>query len=64
MAEQMAAAVEEQAHVAEDINQQIVSISDLASKSLSQGTAVSESGKDLQNTSEQLHELVERFRKV
>jgi len=64
MAGQMAAAVEEQAHVAEDINQQIVSISDLASKSLSQGTAVSESGKDLQNTSEQLHELVERFRKV
>ncbi|RVT45543.1 PAS domain S-box protein [Rheinheimera sediminis] len=64
MAGQMAAAVEEQAHVAEDINQQIVSISDLASKSLEQGTAVSESGKDLQNTSEQLHELVERFRKV
>jgi len=64
MAGQMAAAVEEQAHVAEDINQQIVSISDLAGKSLHQGTAVSESGKDLQNTSEQLHELVERFRKV
>ncbi len=64
MAGQMAAAVEEQAHVAEDINQQIVSISDLANKSLSQGTAVSESGKDLQNTSEQLHELVERFRKA
>lgn len=64
MAGQMAAAVEEQAHVAEDINQQIVSISDLATKSLCQGTAVSESGKDLQNTSEQLHELVERFRKV
>ena len=64
MAGQMAAAVEEQAHVAEDINQQIVSISDLASKSLCQGTAVSESGKDLQNTSEQLHELVERFRKA
>jgi aerotaxis receptor len=64
MAGQMAAAVEEQAHVAEDINQQIVSISDLATTSLNQGTAVSESGKDLQNTSEQLHELVERFRKV
>ncbi|MBU1619751.1 MAG: methyl-accepting chemotaxis protein [Gammaproteobacteria bacterium] len=64
MAGQMAAAVEEQAHVAEDINQQIVSISDLAATSLSQGTAVSKSGKDLQNTSEQLHELVERFRKV
>ena len=64
MAGQMAAAVEEQAHVAEDINQQIVSISDLANTSLNQGTAVSESGKDLQQTSEQLHELVERFRKV
>lgn len=64
MAGQMAAAVEEQAHVAEDINQQIVSISDLANTSLCQGTAVSESGKDLQNTSEQLHELVERFRKA
>ncbi len=63
MAGQMAAAVEEQAHVAEDINQQIVSISDLASHSLNQGTAVSQRGKDLQHTSEQLHELVERFRK-
>lgn len=64
MAVQMAAAVEEQAHVAEDINQQIVIISELASTSLEQGTEVSESGKNLQMTSEQLHELVERFRKV
>lgn len=64
MAVQMASAVEEQAHVAEDINQQIVIISELASTSLEQGTEVSESGKNLQMTSEQLHELVERFRKV
>lgn len=64
MAGQMAAAVEEQVHVAEDINQQIVSISDLASASVQQGNAVSVSGKDVQKTSEHLHELVERFRKV
>ena len=63
MAGQMAAAVEEQAHVAEDINQQLVSISDLAGSSLRDGNAVSELGRDLQATSEQLHELVERFRK-
>ncbi|WP_337878662.1 PAS domain-containing methyl-accepting chemotaxis protein [Rheinheimera sp.] len=63
MAGQMAAAVEEQSHVAEDINQQLVSISDLAASSLKNGNAVSELGRDLQATSEQLHELVERFRK-
>lgn len=64
MAIQMAAAVEEQAHVAEDINHQIVLISELADTSLHQGTEVSESGKSLQLTSEQLRELVARFRKV
>jgi aerotaxis receptor len=64
MAGQMAAAVEQQAKVAEDINLQIVSISDLATNSLNQGTAVSERCEELQKTSEQLHELVERFRKT
>lgn len=64
MAIHMAAAVEEQAHVAEDINHQIVLISELADTSLHQGTEASESGKALQLTSEQLRELVARFSKV
>lgn len=63
MAGQMAAAVEEQAHVAEDINRQLVQISDLANSSLESSHAVSKQGRELQATSEQLHELVERFRK-
>jgi aerotaxis receptor len=63
MATQMAAAVEEQAHVAEDINQQVVTISNLAGDSMQSGDAVNASGKALHQTSEQLQELVVRFRK-
>lgn len=63
MATQMAAAVEEQAHVAEDINQQVVTISTLAGDSMHSGDAVNVSGKALHHTSEQLQELVVRFRK-
>ena len=63
MATQMAAAVEEQAHVAEDINQQVVTISNLAGDSMQSGEAVNSSGKALNHTSAQLQELVVRFRK-
>ena len=63
MATQMAAAVEEQAHVAEDINQQVVTISNLAGDSMQSGEAVNSSGKALNQTSAQLQELVVRFRK-
>ena len=63
MATQMAAAVEEQAHVAEDINQQVVTISNLAGDSMQSGEAVNSSGKALNQTSAQLQQLVVRFRK-
>ena len=63
MATQMAAAVEEQAHVAEDINQQVVTISNLAGDSMQSGEAVNTSGQALNQTSAQLQELVVRFRK-
>jgi aerotaxis receptor len=63
MATQMAAAVEEQAHVAEDINQQVVTISNLAGDSMHSGAEVNASGKALNQTSAQLQELVVRFRK-
>ena len=63
MATQMAAAVEEQAHVAEDINKQVVTISNLAGDSMHSGEAVNASGQALNQTSAQLQELVVRFRK-
>ncbi len=63
MATQMAAAVEQQAHVAEDINQQVVSISSLADESMHSGEAVCHSSEQLNNTAEELHELVLRFRR-
>jgi aerotaxis receptor len=63
MATQMAAAVEQQSHVAEDINQQVVSISDLANESMDSGNAVCHSSEQLNNTAEELHELVLRFRR-
>lgn len=62
MATQMAAAVEEQAHVSEDINSQIVRISDLATDSLSKANMSSDSIRELQAVSLELHELVVRFR--
>ena len=62
MATQMAAAVEEQAHVSEDINQQIVRISSLATDSLSKSNMSSDSIRDLQVVASELHELVVRFK--
>ncbi|SBS26784.1 Aerotaxis receptor [Marinomonas spartinae] len=62
MADQMAAAVEEQAHVSEDINQQIVRISNLATESLDKANSSSESIQTLQAISSDLHELVTRFK--
>jgi aerotaxis receptor len=63
MATQMAAAVEQQSHVAEDINQQVVSISTLANDSMQSGKEVCNSSEQLNNTAEELHELVLRFRR-
>ncbi|MDX3775689.1 PAS domain-containing methyl-accepting chemotaxis protein [Chromatiaceae bacterium AAb-1] len=63
MARHMATAVEQQAHVAEDINRQVVAISDLAVHSLGKGKAAAEEGDALQGTASDLKELVVRFRK-
>ena len=62
MAAQMATAVEEQAHVSEDINRQVARISELAHTSLLKGTASMEKSQSMEQTAENLHELVERFK--
>ena len=62
MAMQMSAAVEEQAHVSEDINRQVVRISDLAMESSEKSNLSSESIRKLQNVAENMHELVIRFK--
>ena len=62
MSTEMAAAVEEQAHVAEDINRQIVNISDLARTSADSSDLTSDSISKLKSTADELHELVVRFK--
>ncbi|WP_406667325.1 PAS domain-containing methyl-accepting chemotaxis protein [Gallaecimonas sp. GXIMD1310] len=62
MAIQMATAVEEQAHVADDINGQVLTISSLADASLHKATDSADSIKHLQQVAGQLHELVSHFR--
>ncbi|MEO2267389.1 PAS domain-containing methyl-accepting chemotaxis protein [Pseudoalteromonas sp. YIC-656] len=61
MANQMAAAVEEQAHVSEDINQQVVGISELANDSQQSSEQAQEAIIRLTKISDDLCELVERF---
>ncbi|ETX09519.1 chemotaxis protein [Marinomonas ushuaiensis DSM 15871] len=62
MAMQMSTAVEEQAHVAEDINRQVVRISDLSIESTEKSNLSNESIKSLQNVAEDMHELIIRFK--
>lgn len=62
MSTQMAAAVEEQAHVAEDINRQVVSISELASACADSSSETTESMTLVKSISDELHELVVRFK--
>lgn len=62
MSTQMAAAVEEQAHVAEDINRQIVNISTLADLSNDSSMQLSETIIYLNKIADELHELVVRFK--
>ena len=64
MSMQMAAAVEQQAHVSEDINRQVMRIAELARTSLECGTASLEESHALEATAEEMHELVERFRRA
>ncbi|MDH2432791.1 PAS domain-containing methyl-accepting chemotaxis protein [Pokkaliibacter sp. MBI-7] len=61
MSQQMGVATEEQAHVAEDINQQVTRISSLAGDSVSQASAANTATLDLLNASEDLRNLVSRF---
>ncbi len=63
MSTQMAAAVEEQAHVAEDINRQIVNISTLADMSSESSMKLSETIIYLNKIADELHELVVRFKR-
>jgi aerotaxis receptor len=61
MSIQMAAAVEQQANVAEEVNQQVVNISSLANNTLIEAGNSADSIKQLQLVSNELHELVIRF---
>lgn len=63
MSIQMAAAVEQQAHVAEDVNQQVVSIATLANGSLTDADNASKTTQRLQKIARDLHELVVRFKR-
>ncbi|GGB37886.1 aerotaxis receptor [Oceanisphaera marina] len=64
MSTQMAAAVEQQAHVAEDINRQVVNISGLADSSADSATKASSSLTYLKSIAGDLHELVVRFKQA
>lgn len=61
MALQMATAVEEQSQVADDINRQVVNISELAQDSSGKGQQAAESVYRLQDTAHDLRDLVQRF---
>ncbi len=62
MSIQMSAAVEEQAQVSEDINRQVVRISDLAEQSSEKSQLSSDSIRLLQRVADDMHELVVRFK--
>lgn len=62
MSTQMAAAVEQQAHVAEDINRQVVRISELADGSADSAHQTSVAIGQLHTIADDLSELVERFK--
>lgn len=61
-ATQMAAAVEEQAQVSDQINEQVETISSLAQNNLKKGEESTESVKALGQIAQDLHELVVRFK--
>ncbi|MGO3786334.1 methyl-accepting chemotaxis protein [Pseudoalteromonas sp. KG3] len=62
MSTQMATAVEQQSHVAEDVNQQILRISELANHSFTDAKDTAAAISLLKTVSEALHELVVRFK--
>jgi len=63
MSTQMAAAVEQQAHVADDINRQVVSISTLAGHSTQAATEAAHTLSQLKKVSDNLADLVHRFKR-
>ncbi|EKO3722398.1 chemotaxis protein, partial [Vibrio metschnikovii] len=62
MSAQIATAVEQQAHVAEDVNQQIVNISNLAASTQRSANQLNDCINDVDKVSDDLHELVVRFK--
>lgn len=63
MSTQMAAAVEQQAHVADDINRQVVSISTLAEHSTVAANEAATTLNQLKTVSDDLADLVHRFKR-
>ncbi len=62
MSEQMATAVEEQAMVSQEVNRQVIEISALSDRSLQRTEENAESIRTSQRVSEQLYEMVNRFK--
>ena len=63
MGHQIATAVEEQAHVSEDINRQVTRIATLAGDDYSQSEQTAQISSALEHNAENLYQLVERFKK-
>ncbi len=61
MSQQIATASEQQTHVVEDINQQIVRIAQLCDHSAGQARQGAEISRELERMAEYLHDLAERF---
>lgn len=62
MSAQIATAVEEQSYVSEDINKQVVNIAGLADSSATEADSATTSLNHLKDISDELHELVIRFK--
>lgn len=62
MSIQMSSAVEEQAKVSEDINRQVVRISDLSIQSSDKSTSCSDTIRSLQHVASNMHDLIVRFK--
>jgi aerotaxis receptor len=61
MSQQMAAASEQQSHVAEDISRQITQIAQLSDRSAEQAHQGAAIGQELEGMADYLHSLAERF---
>ena len=58
---QMSSAVEQQSNVAEHINQQVTDIADSARTARDNANETSRSSERLQQTTDELHQLIQRF---